>query len=93
MIKKFGDDLKEVGDDLKEFAREEKQKILGENPHDKIKDELEHEEKAGEDFVPSTGLTSEGNTVVLQPDAIHNNDGGKADFAVVVHVELCYMIR
>jgi len=54
------DPIKQIGEDLKEFAREEKQRILNEDPHEKIKEELEKEGKEEKEFVPSTGLTSEG---------------------------------
>ena len=59
-IKQVGEDLKQVGEDLKEFAREEKQRMFNEDPHEKIKKELEKEGKKPNEFVPSTGLTSEG---------------------------------
>lgn len=59
IVKKVGDDLKEVGEDLKEFAREEKNKILNIDPHDEVKQKLSHDDKA-EDFVASTGLSTEG---------------------------------
>lgn len=73
-IKQVGDDLKQVGEDLKEFAREEKQRILNEDPHEKIKEELEKEGKEPKEFVPSTGLTSEGR---LRHVCMETTPGGK----------------
>lgn len=58
-LEKVKDDLKQVGEDLEEFAREEKNKITGHDPHDDVKKELSHDDKA-EDFEASTGITSEG---------------------------------
>lgn len=73
-IKQVGDDLKQVGEDLKEFAREEKQRIFNEDPHEKIKEELEKEGKEPKEFVPSTGLTSEGR---LRHVCMETTPGGK----------------
>jgi len=58
-LEKVGEDLKEVGEDLAEFARQEKDKITGHDPHDDVKKALSHEDKL-EDFEVSTGLTDDG---------------------------------